>query len=150
MQTERKEPYFHSIAMKKLLITLLTIGVASSAFADIQAPPDSRQTRVHKFGRGISNVLYGLTEFPSRVLQVNREDGNNAAFGVGLVEGAQRSAVRVAYGVFEILTFSGKTYKNSYKASYQNIEYDPYNGYAEFSPEIGFQSKFNYGRKQNF
>tara|TARA_B100000902_G_C26928680_1_gene725263 strand:+ start:309 stop:719 length:411 start_codon:yes stop_codon:yes gene_type:complete len=136
--------------MKKLLITLLTIGVASSAFADIQAPPDSHQTRVHKLGRGISNVLYGITELPMRVLQVNKEDGNNAAAGVGILEGAHRSATRVAYGVFEILTFSGKTYKNSFKASYQNIEYDPSNGYSEFSPEIGFQSKFNYGRKQNF
>ena len=136
--------------MKKLLITLLTVGVASSAFADIQAPPDSQQTRVHKLGRGISNVLYGITELPMRVLQVNKEDGNNAAAGVGILEGAHRSATRVAYGVFEILTFSVKTYKNSFKASYQNIEYDPSNGYSEFSPEIGFQSKFNYGRKQNF
>ncbi len=136
--------------MKKLILSLLAVGLTTSLFADIQAPPASRQNAIHKLGRGISNLLYGATELPARVMQVNREDGNNAAFGAGIVEGTQRSIVRVGYGVYEILTFPVKTYKQSYKAPYQNIEYDPFNGYAEFSPEIGWQSKFRYGRKQNF
>ena len=136
--------------MKKLLLTLFAVGIASSCLADIQAPPASRQTAIHKLGRGISNLLYGATELPARVMQVNREDGNNAAFGAGIVEGTHRSIVRVGYGIFEILTFPAKTYKQSYQAPYQDIEYDPFNGYAEFAPEIGWQSKFGYGRKQNF
>ena len=144
-----KVTYFHSILMKKLLLTLLAVGI-TSACADIQAPPASRQTAIHKLGRGVSNLLYGVTELPARMMRMNREDGNNAGFGAGVVEGTQRSIVRVGYGIFEILTFPAKTYKQSYKAPYQDIEYDPFNGYAEYAPEIGFQSKFGYGRKQNF
>ena len=149
MQTRLRVTYFHIIPMKKLLLTLLAVGI-TSACADIQAPPASRQTAIHKLGRGVSNVLYGLAELPTRVMRVNGEDGNNAAFGAGIVEGAHRSIVRVGYGIFEIVTFPAKTYKQSYKAPYQNIEYDPFNGYAEYAPEIGFQSKFGYGRKQSF
>ncbi len=136
--------------MKKLLLTLLAVGVTGTGFADIQAPPNSQQTAIHKLGRGISNVLYGLSELPVRMIQVNEHSGNNAGFGAGVVEGATRSVVRVGYGILEIATFPVKTYKRSYRARYQNIEYDPYNGYAEFAPEIGWQSKFRYGRKQNF
>lgn len=136
--------------MKKLLLTLLAVGITGSCFADIQAPPASQQNAIHKLGRGISNILYGATELPARVMQVNAHNGNNAAFGGGILEGVERSVVRVGYGIFEVLTFPVKTHKNSFRAPYQNIEYDPYNGYAEFSPEIGWQSKFRYGRKQNF
>ena len=136
--------------MKKFLLALLAAGITGTCFADIQAPPASRQGAIHKLGRGISNILYGVTELPARVMQVNREEGNNAAFGVGVIEGARRGVVRVAYGIVEVATFPVKTYKNSYKAPYQNIEYDPFNGYAEFSPEIGWQSKFRYARTQNF
>ena len=136
--------------MKKFLSTLPALGIAGTCFADIQAPPNSGQTAIHKLGRGLSNVLYGITELPVHVINVNAADGNSAGFGVGLVEGAQRSITRVGYGLFEILTFPAKTYKQSYKAPYQDIEYDPYNGYSEFSPEIGWQSKYAYGRKQNY
>ncbi len=136
--------------MKKLLITLLAVGISGSCLADIQAPPNSNQTRIHKLGRGVSNILYGLAELPARMISVNESDGNNAAFGAGIVEGAHRSLVRMGYGVFEVVTFPVKTYKQSYKAPYENIDYDPFNGYAEYAPEIGFQSKFRYGRKQNF
>lgn len=136
--------------MKKLLLTLLAVGITVPCFADIQAPPASRQNAIHKLGRGISNVLYGATELSNRIIQVNQNDGNNAGFGAGIVEGAERSVIRVAWGLFEIATFPVKTHKNSFRAPYQNIEYDPYNGYAEYSPEIGWQSKFGYGRKQNF
>ncbi|MFT5191191.1 MAG: putative exosortase-associated protein (TIGR04073 family) [Verrucomicrobiales bacterium] len=135
--------------MKKLLLTLLAVGI-TGACADIQAPPASHQTSIHKLGRGVSNLLYGITELPNRIVRVNAEDGNNAGFGSGIIEGTQRSLVRVGYGIFEILTFPAKTYKQSYKAPYQNIEYDPYNGYSEYGSEIGFQSKFGYGRKQSF
>ncbi len=136
--------------MKKLLLTLLAVGLTGACYADIQAPPASHQNAIRKLGRGISNILYGATELPARVIRVNDRAGNNAAGGSGIVEGVERSVVRVAYGIFEVLTFPVKTHKNSFRAPYQDIEYDPYNGYAEYSPEIGWQSKFRYGRKQNF
>lgn len=136
--------------MKKLLLTLLAVGITGTGFADIQAPPDSQQTAIRKLGRGISNVLYGLTELPVRVVNVNSADGNNAGFGTGIVEGTTRSVVRIGHGIIEICTFPVRTYKRTYKARYQNIEYDPFGGYAEYAPEIGWQSKFRYGRKQNY
>lgn len=136
--------------MKKLLITLLAVGCAATALADIQAPPNSHHTRVHKLGRGISNVLYGAQELPSRVMHVNRHEGNNAAFGSGVVEGVKRSLCRIGWGIIEVASFPVKTHRNSFKAPYQNIEYDPYNGYSEFVPELGFQSKYNYARSQQF
>ena len=69
--------------MKKFLSTLLALGIAGTCFADIQAPPNSGQTAIHKLGRGLSNVLYGITELPVHVLNVNAADGNSAGFGVG-------------------------------------------------------------------
>lgn len=134
--------------MKKFILAFLVVGITTAAYADIQAPPASQQTRVHKLGRGISNVLYGITELPVRMMHVNRMEGNTAAFGNGIVEGTYRSAVRIGWGVFEIVSFPVRTHKNSFRAPYQNIEYDPYNGYSEFPPEIGFQSKYYYARTQ--
>ncbi|MEM7383944.1 MAG: exosortase system-associated protein, TIGR04073 family, partial [Verrucomicrobiota bacterium] len=109
-----------------------------------------QQTPVRKLGRAVSNILYGLTELPHTVIQMNKREGNNAAFGAGVVEGTWRSAVRIGYGVYELVSFPVPTYKGSYRAPYQNIEYDPYRGYDEFAPELGFQSKYEYSRRQDY
>lgn len=136
--------------MKKVLLTLLIMGMTSVGFADIQAPPRSQQTPVRKLGRSVSNLLYGISELPFYMIEMNKRDGNNAAFGAGVVIGTWRSAVRFGYGVWEFSTFWCAGYKKGFRAPYQNIEYDPFNGYDEFPPEIGFQSKYRYVRQQNY
>ena len=136
--------------MKKFLTILIITGVTSAGFADIQAPPRSWHTPVRKLGRGVSNILYGITELPTTVIRHNETDGNNAAGGLGVVQGIWRSCYRIGWGAIEVVSFPVKTYKNSYRPAYQNIEYDPYNGYDEFSPELGFQSKYRYTRSQSY
>ena len=50
--------------MKALLCSLLTIMLATAAFADIQAPPASDYGPTRKLGRGLGNIAYGITEIP--------------------------------------------------------------------------------------
>ncbi|HUF64058.1 MAG TPA: exosortase system-associated protein, TIGR04073 family [Verrucomicrobiales bacterium] len=135
--------------MKRLIFALLSAGVAVS-LADIQAPPRSQQTPIRKLGRGVSNILYGITELPTHMMKMNDTDGNSAAFGEGVVEGSWRSVVRIGYGAFEVISFPVPTYKGSYRHGLRKIEYDPYRGYMEFPPELGFESKYDYVRYQSY
>lgn len=133
--------------MKKLSI-ILTLALSAVAFGDIQAPPASHQTRVHKFGRGLSNTLYGLSELPFTMVRVNDRAGGTAQWGNGIVEGLHRSFVRIGSGVFDMVSFPVRTHKDSFRSCIQNIQYDPYNGYSEFPPELGWQSNYDYARRQ--
>ena len=131
--------------MKRLIFALLSAGVVVS-LADIQAPPRSQQTAMRKLGRGVSNILYGATELPAHILRMNDTDGNSAAFGEAIVEGTWRSVVRIGYGAVEVISFpiSGSGHW------LRKIEYDPYRGYSEFPPELGFESKYDYVRYQSY
>src|SRR5438552_16067442 len=72
---------------------------------DIQDPPANDYGPTRKLGRGFSNFLCAPTEIIVNINKVNKEEGNNAAFGYGVVRGVGRSATRHVAALIEILTW---------------------------------------------
>ncbi len=128
-----------------LFAIALTVG-ASVAFADIQAPPASDYGPTRKLGRGISNIAFGYTELTESFASVNYAEGNSAAFGYGLVRGVGRSFARLGFGVYETLLFPFPTAAGTYKPPYRSDIPWIHCGYAEFPPELGFETRYNYVR----
>jgi putative exosortase-associated protein (TIGR04073 family) len=132
--------------MKAFLALAAVAGLATGAFADIQDPPSNDYGPTRKLGRGFANLLWAPTEIVVNINKLNKEEGNNAAFGYGAVRGLGRSATRHVAGLIEILTWPFPIWRESY---YPILPPDiPYihAGYAEFPPEIGAETKYQYVR----
>ena len=134
--------------MKKYVaVALLAVLVVTTATADIQAPPKSRQTSTHKLARGLSNILYGWTEIPTSVVRsAERGDQVGMVWIGGLINGFERTGQRLMYGVYEVVNFRKPLFKETYRAPYESIFYDPVHGYEEFPPQIGYLSTQKYSR----
>ena len=132
--------------MKKLLCFLLLTCVTAVVYADIQDPPANDQGPTRKLGRGVSNLLYGITELPVTLCTVNTTEGNSAASGYGVLKGVSRSLTRIGNGLYEIVTFPTPTVHGTYQPSLASDIPWIHGGYAEFPPELGFESKYNYCR----
>ena len=139
--------------MKRLLLSTILLALAGTTYADIQAPPASEYTATRKLGRAVSNILFAVEELPTTMLRWNGAEGNNAAFSVGIIDGVSRTASRIGYGFYELVTFWAPTYKCTYRPCYQDTcgrsgskEYNVWGGFSEFPEELGFQSKYNYVR----
>lgn len=132
--------------MKFLLTTTLLAAFAVSAVADIQVPPMAEQGPARKFGRGISNIVFGFSEIPSTFMRINDTEGNGAAFGYGVVLGVNRTLFRFGAGLYDVLSFATPTYKESYRPPYASNLIWGNLGYSEFPPEIGFDTRYGYSR----
>ncbi len=132
--------------MKTLLLSLTTITLATTAFADIQDPPMNEQGPARKLGRAISNLAFGLSELPSSITLINDRDGNAAAATYGIVKGLNRTAFRLGAGVYELLTFPFPTYRSSYRPPYKSNVPWIHSGFEEFPPELGWQTRRQYVR----
>lgn len=132
--------------MKAALSVLLTLLLAGAAIADIQAPPSSDQGPTRKLGRGLGNIAYGITELPDSIVSINYLDGNSAAFSYGVVRGVGRTLARLGYGLYDALLFPWPTYKGTYAPPYRSDITWIHSGYAEFPPELGFESRYPYVR----
>ena len=132
--------------MRNFLIGAVTMGLASAALADIQDPPGNDYGPTRKLGRGLSNLFLAPAEIPVTIAKINKDEGNAAAAGYGVVRGLGRSATRHIAGLIEILTFPFPVWRESY---YPLLPSDiPYihAGYPEFPPELGNESKYPYVR----
>lgn len=132
--------------MKFLLSITLFAALAVGAFADIQVPPMAEQGPTRKFGRGVSNILFGFSELPDTIMRINDTQGNSAACGYGVVLGLNRSFYRFGKGWYDVLSFGRPTYKETYRQPYPSDTIWGMIGYAEFPPELGFETRFNYTR----
>lgn len=133
--------------MKSILSSVLGFCLlAAPAMADIQNPPLDSYTPVTKLGRGIGNVVFGITELPDTMIREQRIHGTKAAWSVGLANGTWRTVKRVGYGVVETVTFPVPTFKGTYRQPYKRGEIYPTSGLKEFSPELGFKSGTTYSR----
>lgn len=132
--------------MKFLLSLTLFASLTVGAFADIQCPPMAQQGPVRKFGRGISNIAFGITELPVTFARINDTEGNSAAFGYGIHLGLSRSFYRIGKGFYDVFSFCLPTYKESYRQPYPSDLVWGVNGYSEFPPELGFDTRYNYSR----
>jgi putative exosortase-associated protein (TIGR04073 family) len=132
--------------MKHLAIAALLVALVRSCFADIQDPPANNYGPTRKLGRGLSNFFLAPAEIPVTIAKVNKDEGNAAAAGYGVVRGIGRAAVRHIAGFFEIVTWPAPVWQRSY---YPILRSDiPYihAGYPEFPPELGNESKYPYVR----
>jgi putative exosortase-associated protein (TIGR04073 family) len=132
--------------MKNLLTATLALGFAISSFADIQDPPSNDYGPTRKLGRGLSNLVFGISELPTTIAKTNEREGNSAAAGYGVVRGLGRSCVRFHSGLLEFLTFPfSTTHRPYYPLLPSDIPYVQA-GYQEFPPELGNESKYPYVR----
>ncbi|MFT4549336.1 MAG: putative exosortase-associated protein (TIGR04073 family) [Verrucomicrobiales bacterium] len=139
--------------MKKLalILTFVLATTSFTAFADIQSPPGSRDNRVRKLSRGLSNMIYGITELPASWRKSNMREGSTVAAGHGIVNGAKRSVVRMGFGLYEVVTFPFATYKDGFKSPIpKKLKWDVNHGYSDYPSELGFQSVYDYGRTQPY
>ena len=137
--------------MKKFLCLAIVLAFALPASADIQAPPGDLHTPVRKLSRGLSNIFFGWTEIPASFIRNNERQGqvSEGAF-YGLLNGLERTGVRLGYGIYEVINFHTPLYKGSYRAPYTSMEYDPVAGYEEFPPQIGYISTIEYTRHRTY
>ncbi len=135
-------------------ITLLLVGaftVASMAFGDIQSSPGSHWNWSRKLSRAVANLAYGYSEYIVTWERSERSEGDNMAASAFVVEGTKRSVVRLGYGLYEFITFPLPTHSGGYRPAYTKKErFDPWNGYEEFPPQVGFTSQARYGRVQSW
>lgn len=139
--------------MKKLVALLLLASFAVPGFlsADIQSPPGHHFNWSRKFSRGLGNLILGPTEYINVYQRTLRSDGVNAAFMDAIVEGTKKTLVRYGYGLYEVASFPIPSWKLTYRPPYYRKEaLDPWWGYTEFSPQMGFTSQTDYGRTQGW
>ncbi|MBR0459561.1 MAG: exosortase system-associated protein, TIGR04073 family [Victivallales bacterium] len=72
---------------------------------DMKLDPSSRRRPADQFGRGISNILFGVVEVPKNVIRVSEEEGDLVGITKGLGLGVWRFLVREIVGVVEFVTF---------------------------------------------
>ena len=140
--------------LKLLPGSRLTLAVVFSVFlaiggrvsADIQDPPMNDQGPIRKLSRGLANLLGGSTEIFVTWTARNAGEGNSAAAYHGLVDGVWRTLVRMGAGFYDVVTFPAPTMKGSYASPLPSCAPWVNNGFEEFPPELGFESRFPYGR----
>lgn len=131
---------------KQFFVVLVTLAVANAAVADIQDPPGRDYGPTRKLGRGLGNFLFASSELPHGICEVNRVEGNAAATSYGVIRGLGRSTARHFTGLVEILTFPAPIHRGSYRPVLPNDLSWIHDGYSEFPPELGFESKHVYCR----
>ncbi len=132
--------------MRTLLASLLMVGLSLFCRADIHDPPSNDYGPTRKLGRGVSNLLYGVTELPTTVAKINQDEGNSAAGGYGVVRGVGRSVLRIGAGLAEIFTFPVPIVRGTYYPILEDDTHWIHAGYKEFPPELGNESKYPYVR----
>lgn len=133
--------------MKKLLAVALLAAFALHARADIQDPPANDQGPTRKLGRGLANMAFGMAEIPVTIAVVDKEEGNAAAAGYGVVRGTGRAFARFGVGFYEAVTFPFPLYRGTYFPTLRSDIPWIHRGYSEFPPELGSETKYPYSRQ---
>lgn len=108
------------VAIAVIAAVLFQISPASAQIynPDIDLPrPTGFEMSLTKFGRGLSNVLYGWAEIPVTFDRKLKEGKPFAyLFGVAPVLGTARALMRTSTGVFEMVTFPFSDKEVAYRA----------------------------------
>ena len=129
-----------------LLAAAAAAVTATTARADIQAPPGADQSATRKLSRGIANLALGFTEVPGTIAQTNEYEGNAAAWTLGVIKGFGRGFARTGVGFYEVVTWPFPTEKGKYTPTLRREVPWTLNGYQEFPPELGWESRYRYSR----
>lgn len=103
------------------------------------------QNALNKLSRSLSNLVFGFTEIPATISEMNDRHGNSGLMH-GVVFGVGRTIARLGVGVYEFTTFPAPTYRGSFASPLPSVVPWVQGGYEELPPELGFESRFNYGR----
>ncbi|MGZ5553940.1 MAG: exosortase system-associated protein, TIGR04073 family [Chthoniobacterales bacterium] len=133
--------------MRSLLAAALLLAFAALCRADIHDPPSNDYGPTRKLGRGLSNLVWGLSELPYQTAKVNDVEGNSAGASYGVVRGVGRSVMRIGAGLFEIFTFPVPAARGTYYPVLPDDTKWIHAGYSEFPPELGNESKYKYIRQ---
>jgi putative exosortase-associated protein (TIGR04073 family) len=132
--------------MKTPLLAAIVLGFVVPILADIQDPPSNHFGPTRKFGRGLSNLVFGISELPVTIARTNELEGNSAAAGYGVIRALGRSGMRFQSGLFEFLTFPFPNVHGTYYPLLPDEIPFVQSGYPEFPPELGNESKYPYVR----
>lgn len=132
--------------MKNFIALLLAFGLVRTVVADIQDPPSNDYGPTRKLGRGLSNFFLAPAEIPVAIAKINKDEGNAAAAGYGVVRGLGRTATRHLAGFLEILSWPVPAWRQSYYPLLRSDIPWIHAGYQEFPPELGNESKYPYVR----
>ena len=78
--------------MKTSMSILLSLLTVSIALGDIHDPPSNDYGPTRKLGRGLSNFFFAPAEIPVTIAKINKDEGNAAAAGYGVVRGLGQRA----------------------------------------------------------
>ena len=132
-------PHDFDPIMKKLILILLTAGIAGLSVADIQAPPMQKYGPLRKLSRAVANIVYGITEIPVQWALSEEQGGASEQVAYGTIYGGGKTIARFGYGVYELITFPCRTYKGTYLPPYHPDAREathPRTGFLEFPPEV--------------
>jgi len=132
--------------MKNLVVAAVMVALTRSCFGDIQDPPANDYGATRKLGRGLSNFFLAAAEIPVTIAKINKDEGNAAAAGYGVVRGVGRSARRHIAGFLEIVLWPVPAWRQSYCPLLPSDIPYIHAGYSEFPPELGNESKYPYVR----
>ena len=76
-----------AVAVRRLVFVIALV-IGGTALADIQDPPSNDYGPTRKLGRGISNFFLGSSEIFVTVGKINKDEGNSAEAGYGVVRGS--------------------------------------------------------------
>lgn len=90
--------HFKFLAFLAPLFLIIILGLAGSpqAFAD---------DAWSKFGRGFSNLVFGVTELGKQPFEMAKTEPWPVAFFGGLGKGAVMMLLRMGAGIYEVVTF---------------------------------------------
>jgi len=83
----------------------ISIGLIVILFVMLFTAPGYCDDKLKKLGRGICNSLTFPFEVPLQISRVNNTDGPMAAGSWGLLKGVGMAGVRLAAGLYEVVTF---------------------------------------------
>jgi putative exosortase-associated protein (TIGR04073 family) len=123
------EPRYTATMKAKIAATILALVFLSStlSFAGTDDPPTGNNA-LRKLGRGLSNVIFGVTEVPNQISGTTAAKGGAAGATYGTGKGFLRWICREVVGVYEVVTFPlpmGNGYKPVMKPEFPTDDYEP-------------------------
>lgn len=102
--------------IRTLIVIAAIITMPLNAFA---------QDPIHKFGRGVVNVLTGWIEIPKQIHIGSQQDNNLTGAIVGVGKGIANAVLRLGVGLYEAVS-APAPYPRGFISPYQDLQLPDY------------------------